>query len=44
MWIPQLSMAIGCTGFLLSFIHALVSRWQGQEFFDAPDAESDRAQ
>ena len=43
MWIPQLSMAIGCAGFLLAFIHALVARWQGQEFFDAVHAEAERA-
>ncbi|EXI79005.1 MAG: TRAP-type C4-dicarboxylate transport system, small permease component [Candidatus Accumulibacter appositus] len=44
MWIPQLSMAIGCAGFLLAFVHALVARWQGQEFFDAVHAEGERAQ
>lgn len=44
MWIPQLSMAIGCAGFLLAFVHALVARLQGQEFFDAEHAEADRAQ
>ena len=44
MWIPQLSMAIGCAGFLLAFIHALVARWQGQEFFDAVHAEAERAE
>lgn len=43
MWIPQLSMAIGCGGFLLAFIHALVARLQGQEFFDAVPAEAERA-
>jgi TRAP-type C4-dicarboxylate transport system permease small subunit len=44
MWIPQLSMAIGCAGFLLAFIHAAVARWSGQAFFDAADSEADRAQ
>ncbi|MCP5229266.1 TRAP transporter small permease [Accumulibacter sp.] len=44
MWIPQLSMAIGCAGFLLAFVHALVARLQGQPFFDAAHAEAERAQ
>lgn len=29
LWIPQISMALGCIGFALSFGHALVLRWQG---------------
>lgn len=29
LWIPQLSMAVGCFGFAVSFVHALVLRLQG---------------
>lgn len=32
LWIPQLAMALGCIGFALSFIQALVERWQGGSF------------
>lgn len=32
LWIPQLSMALGCVGFALSFAHALVERWRGAGF------------
>lgn len=32
LWIPQLGMALGCTGFALSFVHALLMRWQGGQF------------
>ncbi|MDO8371571.1 MAG: TRAP transporter small permease [Polaromonas sp.] len=32
LWIPQLAMALGCTGFALSFVQALVERWQGGSF------------
>jgi TRAP-type C4-dicarboxylate transport system permease small subunit len=33
LWIPQLSMALGCVGFALAFAQALWSRWSGQPFF-----------
>jgi TRAP-type C4-dicarboxylate transport system permease small subunit len=33
LWIPQLSMAIGCFGFAVSMVHALVSRVLSREFF-----------
>ncbi len=36
LWIPQLAMALGCTGFATSFLHALWARWTSQPFFDAP--------
>lgn len=36
LWIPQLTMALGCIGFAVSFLHALWARWTGHEFFDAP--------
>lgn len=32
LWIPQLAMAVGCIGFAISFLHALVLRWKHQEF------------
>jgi TRAP-type C4-dicarboxylate transport system permease small subunit len=32
LWIPQISMALGCFGFALSFAHALLTRWQGGSF------------
>lgn len=35
LWIPQLSMAMGCIGFALSFAHALVLRARGQVFITA---------
>jgi TRAP-type C4-dicarboxylate transport system permease small subunit len=33
MWIPQLSMALGCIGFALAFVQALWSRFSGPPFF-----------
>lgn len=32
LWIPQLSMALGCFGFALSFVQALAVRFQGGSF------------
>ena len=32
LWIPQISMALGCIGFALAFAHALVLRLQGKTF------------
>lgn len=40
LWIPQLSMALGCVGFALAFIQALWSRWTGRPFFAEASAES----
>ena len=34
LWIPQLSMALGCIGFCLSFVHAMVLRLQGGELIE----------
>jgi TRAP-type C4-dicarboxylate transport system permease small subunit len=34
LWIPQLAMALGCIGFALSFVHALVLRWQGRDLIE----------
>jgi len=39
LWIPQLSMALGCVGFALAFIQALWSRWTGRPFFAEASAE-----
>ena len=33
LWIPQLSMALGCIGFALAFAQALWSHWSGRPFF-----------
>jgi TRAP-type C4-dicarboxylate transport system permease small subunit len=35
LWIPQLSMALGCIGFFISFLHAWAARIQGSSFFIA---------
>jgi TRAP-type C4-dicarboxylate transport system permease small subunit len=39
LWIPQLSMALGCVGFALAFVQALWSRLAGRPFF--AEASSD---
>jgi TRAP-type C4-dicarboxylate transport system permease small subunit len=33
LWIPQLSMALGCIGFALAFVDALLATLRGREFF-----------
>lgn len=40
LWIPQISMALGCVGFALSFGHALVERWRGGQFIETGGAEA----
>jgi TRAP-type C4-dicarboxylate transport system permease small subunit len=40
MWIPQLSMALGCLGFALAFAQALWSRWSGRPFFAEASGEA----
>lgn len=40
MWIPQLSMALGCIGFALAFAQALWSRLSGRPFFAEASAEA----
>lgn len=40
LWIPQLSMALGCVGFALSFAHALVLRARGRHFIQAGGGSS----
>jgi TRAP-type C4-dicarboxylate transport system permease small subunit len=44
LWIPQLFMLLGCIGFAVAFIDALVSRIQGRPFFEVADGESARAE
>jgi TRAP-type C4-dicarboxylate transport system permease small subunit len=34
MWIPQLTMAVGCVGFAVAMVHALVRRWQHGAFLE----------
>ena len=43
MWIPQLSMALGCVGFALAFAQALWSAISGRPFFAEPGADAPRA-
>lgn len=43
LWIPQIGMVLGCTGFALSFAHALVVRWKGDSFIVA-NADSARTE
>lgn len=43
LWIPQLSMALGCTGFALAFAQALWSRLTGQRFFAEASDEAAHA-
>jgi TRAP-type C4-dicarboxylate transport system permease small subunit len=31
LWIPQLSMALGCAGLAVAFLHALLARWHGRD-------------
>ena len=40
MWIPQLSMALGCIGFAIAFIDALWSSLAGREFFAQAGGEA----
>lgn len=38
LWIPQISMAIGCIGFAVAFAHAVVLRSRGQTLIAVPEA------
>ena len=40
LWIPQLSMALGCVGFALAFAQALWARWSGRPFFAEASGEA----
>jgi TRAP-type C4-dicarboxylate transport system permease small subunit len=43
MWIPQLSMALGCIGFALAFLQALWSALTGKAFYAESDGEASHA-
>ena len=38
LWVPQLAMALGCTGFALAFAQALLGRWKGRDLIAAGHA------
>jgi TRAP-type C4-dicarboxylate transport system permease small subunit len=40
LWIPQLSMALGCVGFAMAFAQALWSRLSGRPFFAEPGSDA----
>lgn len=40
LWIPQISMAMGCIGFALAFAHALILRWQGSSLMAVSETAS----
>jgi len=44
LWIPQLSMALGCIGFAISFVDALAARIKGRAFFVTAGAEAAHAE
>lgn len=44
LWIPQLTMALGCVGLALAFAEALACRVQGTPFFAEPSTESARVE
>ncbi len=44
LWIPQLAMALGCTGFAVAFADAAVARMNAREFFHVEPGEMARAE
>lgn len=44
LWIPQLSMALGCIGLAVAFADALLARLTQREFFPSNDAEMARVE
>ncbi|WP_372658737.1 TRAP transporter small permease [Hydrogenophaga sp.] len=44
LWIPQLSMALGCIGFVVAMAHALVARLRGVAFFAPVSPDAARAE
>lgn len=44
LWIPQIAMALGCLGWALSFLHALVARITGTAFFAQTDGDIARVE
>ena len=44
LWIPQIAMAVGCIGFALSFVEALVARLRKRSWFTEAADEAARAE
>ncbi|MFM2450281.1 MAG: hypothetical protein RIS44_2731 [Pseudomonadota bacterium] len=40
LWIPQIAMALGCIGFALAMLDALIARIQGRTFFSVVEGET----
>lgn len=40
LWIPQIAMALGCVGFAIAMLDALVARIQGRAFFSTAEGET----
>ncbi len=40
LWIPQIAMALGCIGFAIAMVDALLARIQGRTFFAVGEAET----
>lgn len=40
LWIPQIAMALGCIGFAISMLDALIARMQGRTFFAVGEGET----
>ena len=38
LWIPQISMVLGCVGLAIAFAHAIVRRWQGRALIAVGEA------
>ena len=44
LWIPQIAMALGCVGFAVALLDALLSRSAGREFFRVTATEAAHAE
>ena len=44
LWLPQLAMALGCLGFAMSFVQALVARFTGTRYFELPAGDATHAE
>jgi TRAP-type C4-dicarboxylate transport system permease small subunit len=38
LWIPQIAMALGCAGFALALVHAVIARCRGRELIAAGES------
>lgn len=38
LWMPQVAMAIGCAGFAVALVHAVIARWRGRELIAAGES------